>query len=144
MRKILIPVISLVCVILVAIAFGISAQTAVTGVYNNQNYGNYYQLVFERGSNVFALVSFICLVVGAALLVVCLIPTKFRKFALPVDGAALVAAGVFALLAPKHLDTVHTVQATGSLIATGVLLIVAGALVCGLTVLAFLGKKESK
>lgn len=141
MRKILIPVISLVCVILVAIAFGISAQTVATRV-NGSNFGNYYQLVFERGSNVFALVSFICLVVGAALLVVCLIPTKFRKFVLPADAIALLASGIFVLLAPSK--AAEKITATGTLTATAVLLIVAGALVCGLTVLAFLGKKESK
>ncbi|MDY6275958.1 MAG: hypothetical protein SPL75_00505, partial [Bacilli bacterium] len=82
MRKILLPILSLVSVILVAIAFGIAAQTAATRV-DGSNFGNYYQLVFERGSNVFALLSFILLVVGSVVLVFCLIPTKFRKFVLP-------------------------------------------------------------
>ena len=141
MRKILVPVISLVCVILVAIAFGISAQTVATRV-DGSNFGNYYQLVFERGSNVFALVSFILLVVGSALLVVSLIPLKFRKFILPVCAAVFVACGVFVLLAPGSAP--EKVTATGTLTATGVLLIVTGALECCLTLLAFLGKKESK
>ena len=141
MRKILVPVLSLVCVILVSIAFGISAQTVATRV-DGSNFGNYYQLVFERGSNVFALVSFICLVVGAVLLVVCLVPTKFRKFVLPAGSAVLVASGVFALLAPSK--AAEKITANGTLTATAVLLIVAGALMCCLTLLAFLGKKESK
>lgn len=141
MRKILVPILSLVCVVLVSIAFGISAQTVATRI-DDSNFGNYYQLVFERGSNVFALVSFICFVAAAALLVVCLIPTKFRKFVLPVDGAAFIAAGVFVLLAPSK--AVEKITPNGTLTATAVLLIVAGALVCCMAALAFLGKKEAK
>ena len=141
MRKILVPVLSLVSVVLVAIAFGISAQTVATRV-DGSNFGNYYQLVFQRGSNVFALVSFICFVAAAALLVVCLLPTKFRKFVLPVDAAAFVAAGVFTLLAPSK--AAEKITANGTLTATAVLLIVAGAVMCCLTLLAFLGKKEAK
>ena len=98
MRKILVPVLSLVAVVLVAIAFGISAQTVATRV-DDSNFGNYYQLVFERGSNAFAVVSFVCLIVAAVLLLVCLIPTKFRKFVLPADAALFVVSGTVYRLA---------------------------------------------
>ena len=141
MRKILLPILSLVAVILVSIAFGISAQTVATRV-DGSNYGNYYQLVFERGSNVFALVSFICFVAAAAVLVVCLVPTKFRKFVLPIDAAAFIAAGVSVLLAPSK--ALEKITPNGTLTATAVLLIVAGAVVCCMAALSFLGKKESK
>ena len=141
MRKILVPVLSLVCVVLVAIAFGISAQTVATRV-DGSNFGNYYQLVFERGSNAFAVVSFVFFVVAAVLLLVCLIPTKFRKFVLPADAASFIVAGIFVLLAPGK--AAEKITANGTLTATAVLLIVAGAVMCGLTALAFLGKKEAK
>lgn len=141
MRKILVPVLSLVAVVLVAIAFGISAQTVATRV-DDSNFGNYYQLVFERGSNAFAVVSFVCLVVAAVLLLVCLIPTKFRKFVLPADAALFVVSGVFVLLSPSK--AVEKITANGTLTATGVLLIVAGVVMCCLTLLAWLGKKEAK
>ena len=141
MRKILVPVLSLVCVVLVAVAFGISAQTVATRV-DSTNFGNYYQLVFERGFNAYAIVSFVCFVAAAALLVVCLIPTKIRKFVLPVDALAFIAAGVFTLLAPKA--ALEKITPNGTLTATAVLLIVAGVLVCGLTCLAFNKKKEAK
>ncbi len=143
MRKILLPILSLVSVILVAIAFGIAAQTAATRV-DGSNFGNYYQLVFERGSNVFALLSFILLVVGSVVLVFCLIPTKFRKFVLPVGSVLLIVSGVFMILAPKHAQDVAPLTVTGSMTATAVLVIVAGAVLCLMTVLSFLGKKESK
>ena len=143
MRKVLLALFSLVNVVLVSVAFGITAQTAVT---NNQDAGfaNYYQLVFERGSNPFALVSFILLVAGAAVLLVCLIPTKFRKFVLPVDAALFIAAGVFMLLAPHHVDTNQTLTVTGSMTAASILVLVAGGISCFECVLEFLKKKEAK
>ena len=143
MRKILLPILSLVCVILVAVAFGVAAQTAATRV-DGSNFGNYYQLVFQRGSNVFALVSFILFVVAAALLVVVLVPSKIRKFLLPADAALFVAAGVFMILAPKHASDVGPLTVTGSMTAVAVLVIVTGAVLCLMSVLSFLGKKESK
>ena len=143
MRKILLPILSLISVILVAIAFGVAAETAATRI-DGSNFGNYYQLVFERGSNVFALLSFIFLVAGAALLVVDLVPSKIRKFILPCNAALLIAAGVFMILAPKSAQDVGTLTVTGSMTAVAVLVIVAGALVCLMSVLSFLGKKESK
>ena len=141
MRKILLPILSLVCVVLVSIAFGIAAQTAGTRV-DGSNFGNYYQLVFERGSNAFALVSFILFVVASAALLVCLVPTKFRKFVLPADAALFIAAGVFMILAPKHAE--EAITATGSMTSTAVLVIVTGGVLCLMTILSFLGKKEAK
>ncbi|GEM_PF-2841246 len=143
MRKILLPILSLVSVILVAIAFGIAAQTAATRV-DGSNFGNYYQLVFERGSNVFATLSFVFLIIATVALVVCLIPFKFRKFVLPGASVLFILTGVFMILAPKHASDVSPLTVTGSMTATAVLLIVTGAVLCLMTVLSFLGKKESK
>lgn len=143
MRKILLPILSLVCVVLIAVAFGIAAQTAATRV-DGSNFGNYYQLVFERGSNVFALVSFICFVLATVCFVVCLVPSKIRKFALPVDAVLFIVAGVFMILTPSHAKDVAALTVTGTMIATYVLVIITGAIVCGLSLLAFTGSKESK
>ena len=143
MRKILLPILSLVNVVLIAVAFGVAAETCVENV-NGSGFANYYQIVFNRGSNVFALLSFILLVVGSALLIVNLVPSKIRKFLLPAQAACFVATGVFMLLAPGKIDYAHKLSTTGSMTAVAVLVIVAGALSCLMSVLSFMGKKESK
>lgn len=140
MRKILLPVISLVNIILVSIAWGLGAQTAATRV-DSSNFGNYYQLVFERGSNAFAVVSFICFIVASVLILFCLIPSKVRKFVLPACAAALIATGVFMLLTPGGVKDVGALTTTGSMVATAVLVLVAGGLACCQSALALTEKK---
>ena len=143
MRKFLSPVINLVSLILVGIAYGLAGITA-SKVVDKTSMGNYYQLVWNHGVSL-AIVGFFLLVVGTVAVLATFIP-KCRKFSGPLSVALLVAAGVFALLTPGF------VQATGTnplpiynqpgLIGMAVLLFVAALFVAVETCIEFLPEEK--
>lgn len=140
MRKFVLPLLSLVNLVLLAVVFGVSAQCIGTRV-DGSNFGNYYQLVFERGSNILALVSFILLVLGGLFTLVNLIPFKARKFTSIAHAAMTIGSGVLMLLAVTK--TAEKVTVSGSLVAVSVLLFVAGFMSILMGLLEFT-KKEAK
>lgn len=141
MRKFLLPLLSLVNIVLLAVVFGVAAQNVGTRV-DGSNFGNYYQLVFERGQNLFALISFICLVVGGFFTLVNLLPLKARKFTSVFHALVVIASGVFMLLgANKALEKITV---SGSLVAIAVLMFVAGFVSILMALLEFSKKSEAK
>jgi len=135
MRKVLLPIMSLVCLILSCIVFGIAAQTAVRTVLGEYPLGNFYQLVWERGSNVLAQLAFWFFLASVVLMIFNAIPTKIRKWTLLANATLFIAAGVLMLVCPKKLVSALEVEATGNLIAIGVLTICAGAVTGVMTAL---------
>lgn len=144
MRKFLLPVINLVNIILVSIAFGLGANTAVTGTDNYTARGNYYQLIWERSFNPVAIFGFFLFIFAVALVLVNFLPLKVRKFVTLLTGAAFIATGVIFLRTPYLSISMTNGEVTGSLIAMAVLVFVAGALSLLMSVIEFLPAKESK
>ena len=144
MRKILVPILGLLSLVLLGIAFGLASLSIATHTLSNTVVGvSYYQAVWQ-GDNKSALciVGFFLLCFGALATLVGLLPLKVRKFI--VCGAALlsIVAGIFILLTPNFYfgDLASKYTVNGGLIATGVLVIVAGALEALAALLDF--KKE--
>lgn len=147
MRKFLLPIINLVNLILVSIAWGLSGKSAVIDAGNKDlACGNMYQVIWEGSkANVIGIVAFFLFIVGCALTLVAFLPVKWRKFVSCGAGVAYVAAGVMFLLSPKSYDfAIVKPVLTGAFIAICVLILIAGAFSLCMSVLEFLGKKESK
>ena len=145
MRKILIPVITLVSLILLGIAFGLGSLEAASNAAGN-SIGNYYSLVWLKtsaGRNALNIVGFFMLCVGTLGTLVFLLPIKGRKFAFICLGALLIVSGVFALLMPSNLAKAFeiTAKAEGGLIAMAVLEFVAGGLLLLNSALEFTAKE---
>jgi len=147
MRKFLVPVINLVNLILVSIAWGLSGKTAITDAGNKDiACGNIYQVIWEGSrANVIAIIAFFLFILGCALMLAAFIPAKWRKFVSCGEGLSFVAAGILFLLSPKTYSySIVKPELTSALIAICVLILVAGALSLCMCALDFLGKKESK
>lgn len=131
MRKILIPILGLVSLILIGIAFGLASLSIATRIAPDSVVGvSYYQAVWQSDNlNALNIVGFFLLCFAPALVLVGLLPLKARKFIL--CGAAIVSiiAGVFVLLLPGLYfgSEASKYSTNGGLIATGVLVIIAGA-----------------
>lgn len=145
MRKFILPIINLVNVILVGIAFILSGRV---GALDGHNSKTFYELVWlNQNANVIGIVGFFLFVLAAAVTLAVFIPFPGRKYASAVGGAMHIAAGVLILLTPKAADVLWietNFEKTGALIAMAVLVIIAGAFTLGMSVLEFLEKKESK
>lgn len=145
MKRILSPIINLVSLILVGVAFGLAGLTAATQPNKAESSaGSYYQLVWTKFGepahfSVLALIGFFVLCVAALVLLVVFIP-KIRKFIAPVGGLMLIGAGVLALLTPKQVNPLLTNKP--GLIAMAVLLFVAAAFELVITALEFMDKGE--
>ncbi len=145
MKRILSPIINLVSLILVGVAFGLAGLTAASQPNKAESSaGSYYQLVWNRVGdplhhNVLALVGFFLLCVGALVLLVVFLP-KVRKFLAPVGGLMLVGAGVITLLTPKAINPALTNKP--GLIAMAVLIFVAAGFELVIAALEFLDKSE--
>lgn len=131
MRKILIPVLGLVSLILIGIAFGLASLSIATRVANDSVVGvSYYQAVWQSDSrNALNIVGFFLFCFAPAFVLVGLLPLKFRKYVLCGAAVISIAAGIFVLLLPTFYfgNVMSKYSTNGGLIATGVLLIVAGA-----------------
>ena len=147
MRKFLLPIINLVNLILVSIAWGLSGKSALTDAGNKDiACGNMYQVIWEgKNANVIGIVAFFLFIVGCALTLVAFLPVKWRKFVSCGAGVAYIASGVLFLLSPKTYDyAMVKPELTSAFIAICVLILIAGVFSAGMAVLEFLGKKESK
>ena len=147
MRKFLLPIINLVNLILVSIAWGLSGKSAVIDAgFNDAPCGNMYQIIWEGShANVVAIIAFFLFCFACAATLVAFIPAKWRKFVSCGAGAGYIAAGIMFLLSVKTYDyAIVKPELTGAFIAICVLILIAGAFSCGMAVIEFLGKKESK
>lgn len=151
MRKFLIPIINLVNVILVTIAFVLGNTSAATTSYSgtSSDLPRYYHLIWNAAdkTNVLGIVGFFVLIFAAVLMLINFIPFKGRKCVAGVAGAAFIAAGVLILKTPAAADlgpvVLGSLELSGALIAMAVLVIIAGALSLVMTVLD-LTAKEAK
>ena len=144
MRKFLLPVINIVNLILVGIAFALGGNTAVYSPAKEEHaIGNYYQIVWNK-PEVLGVVAFFLFVVGVFFLLVTLVPFKVRKFVAICDGGMLIAAGILTLMIGRSIAQFPDVtENTGSLIAMCVLMFVAGGLAILMALLEFaFNKKE--
>ena len=139
MKRILSPLINLVSLILVGVAFGLGGLSAAHHAGNDSNMGTYYQLIWQN-PKFLPVFGFFALCVGAFLLLVVFLPFV-RKFAAPLAGALLIVSGVFALLTPKAIQSNVAVELQPGLIAMAVLLFIAGAFSLIVCALEFLSKE---
>ena len=147
MRKFLLPIINLVNLILVSIAWGLSGKTAVIDAgRNDQACGNIYQVIWMgKNANIIAIVAFFLFCVACLLTLFAFLPVKVRKFTTCLGGLMYVGAGVLFLLSPKFYDYgMIKPELTNALIAICVLILIAGALSLLMSVIDFFAKKESK
>lgn len=147
MRKFLLPIINLVNLILVSIAWGLSGKTAVIDAgRNDAKCGNIYQVIWMGSKpNIIAIVAFFLFCVACLITLIAFLPVKVRKFCTCLGGLMYVGAGVLFLLSPKTYDySIIEVELTGALIAICVLILIAGAFSLCMSAIEFLGKKESK
>ena len=140
MKKFILPVINLISMVLAGVIFGLGANTAVEFKPTGAGAGNWYQLVWELSEkpNLFGLIGFFLLCVGAFALLVTLLPFKARKYVVLVVGLMLVGAGVMFFLSPRAVYGYEVVKnancigrnyvRTDSLIAMMILAFVAGGL----------------
>ena len=148
MRKFLSPILNVINLILVSIAWGLSGQTAVNdiGVKNETAAGNMYQLIwFGTKPNILAIVAFFLFCIACFGLLVAFLPLKARKFVACLNGLMFAGAGVLFLLSPKFYDYGSgKFELTGAFIAICVLILCAALFSLCMAALDFTAKKESK
>lgn len=150
MRKFLLPIINLVNIILVSVTFGLSVNQAAfdTHAGSSVSIGNYYQLVWGAAdrANVVGIVGFFLFIAAVALMLVNFLPIKARKIITAVTGALFISAGILFLKTPAATNiskvVIDSLELSGSLIAMAVLVIIAGALSVGMSILEITEKKE--
>ena len=148
MRKFLLPIINLVNVVLVSIAWGLSGKTAVIdAARSDAASGNIYQVIWEgqvstHNVNAMGIVGFFLFILACALMLMAFIPFKARKFTTCLGGLSFIAAGVLFLNAPWHAArAIYKPELTGAIIAIAVLLFIAGAFSLVMSIIEFLEKK---
>lgn len=151
MRKFLLPVINLINLILVSIAWGLSAakendSALIDAGRNDNGLGNVYQIVWGSAKpNVLGIIAFFAFILGCVLMLAAFLPIKARKFIACAEGLAFVAAGVLFILSPKTYQIgAKEIEFTGRFIAFIVLILIAGAFSLLMSAIDFTGKKESK
>ena len=153
MRKFLLPVINLINLILVSIAWGLSAakenDSAIIDAAPGQHdvgCGNLYQVVWGGNhANILGIIAFFAFILGCVLMLTAFLPIKARKFIACLEGLSFVGAGVLFILSPKTYDyPIVKAELTGRFIAIIVLILIAGAFSLLMSVIDFTGKKESK
>ena len=145
MRKFLLPIINVVNLILVSIAWGLSTKTALLDTARNDaKSGNLYEIVWMgEKANAMGIIAFFLFIFGCALMLAAFLPIKARKYITCANGAFFIASGILFLLAPKTYDrAIIEVKYTGAFIAIAVLILVAGAFAALMSVLEFTEKKE--
>lgn len=101
MRKFLSPILNIVSLILVGIAYGLAGITAAFNV-NKTSIGNYYQLVWQN-PNVLSVVGFFLIIAATVFVLLVFIP-KCRKYTALLTAALLIAGGVLALMTPNSVQ----------------------------------------
>ncbi len=138
MKKFLSPIINIVSLILVGIAYGLAGITAAHDVAK-QSIGNYYQIIWNN-PNAINLVGFFLFIAGSAMLLIVFAP-KIRKFTSLLAAGLLIGGGVLALMAPANLHTVLPVYNQPGLIGMATLLFVAGFLSLVIAAIEFTSKE---
>ena len=133
MKKFILPVVNLICLVLAGVTFGLGANSAVYRGQASAGQGNWYQLVWTIPTNptVIGLIGFFGLCFAAFIALVTIIPFKVRKFCVAFGGLLFVATGVMFLLTPGAVYTGANAASyirSDSLIAMSVLMFVAGGL----------------
>ena len=149
MRKFLLPIINLVNVVLVSIAWGLSGKTAVIdAARSDAACGNIYQVIWEgeaaaHNANAMGIVGFFLFILACVLMLASFIPFKARKFATCLGGLSFIAAGVLFLNAPWHAArAIFKPELTGALIAIAVLIFIAGAFMLVMSIIEICEKKS--
>ena len=144
MRKFLLPIINLVNLILISIAWGLSGKTAIIDAGNGDYAcGNMYQVIWQgKEANPVAIVGFFLFIFGCAAMLAAFIPAKWRKFVSCGAGALFIASGVLFLCSPKTYDyPIAKPELTSAFIAICVLILIAGAFSLAMSAVEFFGKK---
>ena len=148
MRKFLLPIINLVNLILVSIAWGLSGKSAVLETVNHKSVGcgNMYQIVWGgSNANIVGIIAFFLFCVACFATLVAFLPIKVRKFVACLAGLMYVGSGVLFLLSPKFYDyNIQVPELTGAFIAFCVLILIAGAFSLVMAAIDMFAKKESK
>jgi len=152
MRKFLLPIINLVNVILVSVAWGLTGKTALVdqGNVKYPNLGNFYEVIWDGQAkngnvNVLGVISFFIFILGCALMLVAFLPVKWRKFVSCGEAVCFLASGIMFFIMPKHTARPYVdPKLSAAMIAVAVLVVIAGAFAGAMAALEFLGKKESK
>lgn len=144
MKKFIIPVINLVCLVMSAVIFGLGANSAVYIIGSSTGAGNWYQLVWTipETLSVIAVLGFFLFIAAVALCLFAMIPFKFRKFVEVCVAGLFIAAGVMFLLTPGAIYGANVDYKTASLITMVVLAFVSGGLTCFGALLDFLPEKK--
>ena len=148
MRKFLSPILNVINLILVSIAWGLSGQTAVNdiGVNNKIASGNIYEVIWKgSNANIVAIIGFFLFCVACLGMLIVFLPMKVRKFVACCTGLMFAGAGVLFLLSPKFYDRGSgQFEPTGILIAISVLILVAALFSLCIAAFEFFREKESK
>ena len=142
MKKFILPVIVLIVLILVGVAFGLGSNSAVT-LHEFKPGGNWYQLVWTtKGVTALACVGFFLLCFGAFFSIPAAVPF-ISKYFLLLAGALFVGAGVLMLMTPGAVYSHgEPLELTASYIAACVLVLVAGGLELVGACVGFLPEKK--
>ena len=150
MRKFLSPILNVINLILVSIAWGLSGQSAVKDatVEAHPAAGNMYQVVWMGTKpNILGIIAFFLFCVACLAMLLAFLPVKARKFIAGIGGLMFIGAGVLLFLAPNpkfYYRSILEPKLSGAYIAMLVLILVAGAFSLCITVLDLTAKKESK
>ena len=147
MRKFLSPIINLLSLILVGIAYGLAGITAAHNV-NGTSIGNYYQVVWQN-PNSFSVAGFFIIILATVFVIALFIPKLYKitgavTFTGTVTAGLLITGGVFALLTPAKLQEGYALPVTNqpALIGLAVLLFVAAFLSVIIVCLEFLPEEK--
>ena len=140
MRKLLSPVINLVSLVLVGIAYGLAGISAANNVAKT-SVGNYYQLVWDNPSGL-TVAGFFIIILATVVLLITFLP-KGRKCTSLFAAILLIVGGVFVLLTPNEVAKLGSLPLTiqPALIGMATLLFVAAAFELIIACLEFTAKK---
>ena len=142
MRKFLLPVINLINIVLVSITFGLASKTAVIDqAFQDRPCGSFYQIAWGHpgSASTLGIVGFFLFVFAVAITVFAFLPVKLRKFATAFGGAMYIGAGILFLLSPAYAQwTIVEPKLTGALIASAVLVFIAGLFTLIMSLIEFL------
>lgn len=139
MRKLLSPIINIVSLILVGIAYGLAGITAAFDA-NKQSIGSYYQVVWQN-PNAFSVTGFFLIVAGTVAVLITFLP-KIRAVSGLLSAGLLTAGGILALMTPSKLGAVTSLYLQPGLIGMSTLLFVAAFFSLVIVALEIGGRKD--
>lgn len=106
MRKIIVPIVDIVILILIGISFGLAGITFLKDA-SQASIGTFYQLVWpaDMKVNAVALVAFFAMCVAPFFTLLSFVPFKLRSAFNGLSAVLLIGAGVIALMLPKILTS---------------------------------------